>query len=364
MLHAAVGCLNGRVRYDLDIITILSGNIALAIPLRIVISSQFTIFSGIFGAGRQVTVLSLAKKYCSLKIGVRESTKRGYKTVLNFLEKDSFGALNIGSIRRSDAKAWLVKLQKENGKSYSTIHTIRGVLRPAFQMAVDDELLTYNPFDFEMVSVIVNDSVRREAITRDEERRFLEFVKNDRHFSRYYEGIYILFNTGLRISEFCGLTRSDIDFKKHCFQVDKQLIRGADMVYMIEKPKTEAGTRTIPMSSEVESCFKRIIDNRRCKTKEVIVDGVGGFLYLDKNGMPMTALHWEHYFQHIVEKYNKIYKLQMPKVTPHVCRHTFCIYGRMNSFPWQKGELYDLGFLQHFYNTCLPEYDPKQHELL
>ena len=27
---------------------------------------------------------------------------------------------------------------------------------------------------------------------------------------------------------------------------------------------------------------------------------------------------------HICEKYNKIYKVQMPKVTPHVCRHTFC----------------------------------------
>ena len=40
--------------------------------------------------------------------------------------------------------------------------------------------------------------------------------------------------------------------------------------------------------------------------------------------MPMVALHWEKYFQHIYEKYNKIYRVQMPKVTPHVCRHTFC----------------------------------------
>ena len=48
------------------------------------------------------------------------------------------------------------------------------------------------------------------------------------------------------------------------------------------------------------------------------------FLFLDKNDMPMVALHWEKYFQHICEKYNSIYKVQMPKVTPHVCRHTFC----------------------------------------
>jgi site-specific recombinase XerD len=49
-----------------------------------------------------------------------------------------------------------------------------------------------------------------------------------------------------------------------------------------------------------------------------------GFLYLDKNYMPMVALHWEKYFQHIVTKYNNIYKEEMPKVTPHVCRHTYC----------------------------------------
>ena len=38
----------------------------------------------------------------------------------------------------------------------------------------------------------------------------------------------------------------------------------------------------------------------------------------------MVALHWQKYFQHIREKYNKIYRIQMPKVTPHVCRHTYC----------------------------------------
>ena len=31
----------------------------------------------------------------------------------------------------------------------------------------------------------------------------------------------------------------------------------------------------------------------------------------------MVALHWEKYMQHIREKYNKKYKLQLPKITPH-----------------------------------------------
>lgn len=97
-----------------------------------------------------------------------------------------------------------------------------------------------------------------------------------------------------------------------------------DMQYIIEKPKTESGGRFVPMSEEVEQCFRRIIKNRPEPTAEPIIDGKIGFLFLDKNDRPMVALHWEKYFQHICEKYNSIYKIQMPKVTPHVCRHTFC----------------------------------------
>ena len=47
----------------------------------------------------------------------------------------------------------------------------------------------------------------------------------------------------------------------------------------------------------------------------------------------MVALHWEKYFQHIREKYNKIYRVQMPLVTPHVCRHTFCSLAMLYGIP-------------------------------
>ena len=77
-------------------------------------------------------------------------------------------------------------------------------------------------------------------------------------------------------------------------------------------------------TEEVAECFSRIIANREAPKVEPMVDGYIRFLCLDKNDMPKVALHWEKYLEHIVEKYNKIYRIQMPKVTPHVCRHTFC----------------------------------------
>ncbi len=200
----------------------------------------------------------------------------------------------------------------------------KDVERPAFQMAIDDDLIRKNPFEFQLATVVVNDSVTMEAITRKQERAFMEFVIQDKHFCRYYDGIYILFKTGLRISEFVGLTLNYIDMQDRKINVNHQLQRKRNMEYVIEDTKTTSSTREIPMSDEVYVCFQRIIANRKKVKKELMIDGKCGFLYLDKNDMPMVALHWEKYFQHIREKYNKIYRVQMPEVTPHVCRHTFC----------------------------------------
>lgn len=279
--------------------------------------------SGIVPCGGNMTVLQLVEKYISQKTGVRHNTQANYNFVINIIKKEDFGAKRIDKVKLSDAKAWLIKLQKD-GRGYSSIHSIRGVVRPAFQMAVDDDLLVKNPFEFQLATVVVNDSVTREAITRKQERQFLEFVKNDKHFCKYYEGIFILFKTGMRISEFVGLTVSDLDIKNRKIIIDHQLQRTRDMQYVIEDTKTSCGTREIPMADEVHECFKTILQNRKKPKVEPVIGGKSGFLYLDKNGMPMVALHWEKYFQHIREKYNKIYRVQMPKVTPHVCRHTFC----------------------------------------
>ena len=284
---------------------------------------EHDLFDHIVSNGGNYTVLELVKKYVSLKTGVRHNTEANYNFVINIIAKADFGKLRIDKVHLSDAKGWLIKLQKE-GRGYSTIHSVRGVLRPAFQMAVDDDLIRKNPFNFELASVVVNDSVTREAITRKQEREFLSFIQADEHFSRYYDGIYILFHTGLRISEFCGLTIGDIDFREMRINVDHQLQRKRDMTYVVEPTKTTSGTRMVPMTKEVADCFRRILAKRIKPKVEPMIDGYTGFLFLDKNEMPMVALHWEKYFKHILDKYNSIYKVQLPKITPHVCRHTFC----------------------------------------
>lgn len=57
-------------------------------------------------------------------------------------------------------------------------------------MAVYDDVLHKNPFSFELATVIVNDSVTREAITRDQMRKFLKFVHDDNVYCKYYKGAF------------------------------------------------------------------------------------------------------------------------------------------------------------------------------
>ncbi len=155
-------------------------------------------------------------------------------------------------------------------------------------------------------------------------RKFLKFVHDDNVYCKYYEVVYILFHTGMRISEFCGLTLSDIDLKNRIINIDHQIQRMPDMRLVIESTKTNAGTRKLPMTEDVARCFQAIIDDRPKPKFEKMIDGYTGFLFLDDNGNPLVAMHWEHRFNHMVKRYNDIYRIQMPNITPHICRHTYC----------------------------------------
>ena len=274
--------------------------------------------------GKNITVMELVERYLKTKVGMRPNTLANYNFVKNILKNEEFGQQKISKIKTSDAKLFLIKMQQEDGRGHSTVKTVRGVLRPAFQMAVDDDVLMKNPFQFELAGVVVNDAVTRQAITKDQMRKFLRFVHDDILYCKYYEVVYILFHTGMRISEFCGLTLKDIDLKKKTVNIDHQLQRTSKREYVIEPTKTNAGTRVIPITDEVAEMFRSIIEDRPQYKTEKIVAGYSGFLFLDKDGMPLVAMHWEHRFNSMVGRYNEIYKVQMPNITPHVCRHTYC----------------------------------------
>ena len=105
--------------------------------------------------------------------------------------------------------------------------------------------------------------------------------------------------------------------------IDHQLQRTSDMRYIIETIKTDAGTRVLPITEDVAQMFQAIIEDRNAPKVEKAIDGYSEFLFYDDNGMPLVAMHWQHHFNHMVGRYNDIYRVQMPNITPHVCRYTY-----------------------------------------
>ena len=272
----------------------------------------------------QITVLELLKRYVSLKQGVRHNTRMGYKFVLNLVAKEEFGSRRICTVKVSDAKLWFLKLHQD-GKGYSTITSVRGVVKPAFQMACDEDAIRKNPFIFKLTDVVPNDSERRIALTEEQLRTWMDFIRQDETYSKYYDEFVVLLGTGMRVSEFCGLTKDDLQFSERRIRVDHQLVRERGGKYYVEKTKTECGCRFIPMTDEVYRSLLNIFERRKKVAKEFIVDGYSGFLLLDKNDHPKVALHIENEMRWAMKKYSKLHPDKpLPHITPHVFRHTFC----------------------------------------
>lgn len=84
-------------------------------------------------------------RYTELRNDVKINTKVHYNYSRNILLKyPDFSNRKINSIKLTDAKAFLIQLSKD-GKSRNTVRNVRGVLRPAFEMAVRNDLIIKNP---------------------------------------------------------------------------------------------------------------------------------------------------------------------------------------------------------------------------
>lgn len=280
---------------------------------------QNQVDDGIDYEAGQITVIELLEKYISLKQGVRYNTKVGY-----LVKKEDFGYRKISTVKISDAKQWFMKLHKD-GRGYSTIISVRGVIKPAFQMACDEDAVRKNLFIFKLTDVVPNDSEQRLVLTEEQLDTWMTYIRTDKTYSKYYDEFVVLLETGMRVSEFCGLTKKDLDFENRKIRVDHQLVRERGGKYYVEETKTVSGCRFIPMTELVYRSLKNMLIHRPKVRKEPMVDGYSGFIMLDKNGNPKVALHIENEMRWAMKKYRKLHPDKpLPHITPHVFRHTFC----------------------------------------
>lgn len=124
----------------------------------------------------------------------------------------------------------------------------------------------------------------------------------------------------------CGLTINDIDLKNRKVNVTHQLQIRNNGTRFIETPKSKKGERVVPMSLNAYNAFSILIKEVSKRKFNPIVDGYGGFLFVNQNGQVMSPNGIASSFRHLIDAYNKSVDetKKLPAITPHTFRHTFC----------------------------------------
>ena len=120
---------------------------------------------GIDPIGKKMTVSQLYAKFTRCRLDVREGTERSRAQLKRLLFEDAIGSREIGGVKPSDAKEWAQRM-KSKGFAYSTISNHKRSLKAAFYLAIADDCIRKNPFDFKLATVIKRDVTEREPLSR------------------------------------------------------------------------------------------------------------------------------------------------------------------------------------------------------
>lgn len=279
--------------------------------------------------GAKLTLLEVMDRYLENLYNRKElspNTKMGYNVTVNTLKEYRLGHMEIGKIKPEHCEDWLSDMKKKYRGS--SIQSQISLIKRTFEYAIDYDYIVKNPF--RRITTDRSDSKQMEALTIQDMNRFLEFCSTDAHSKHCYDMIYILFWTGMRVSELCGLTLDDIDMNKRMIRVEKQLLC-LNHKHVVRKPKTSNGIRFIPMTDGVYNSFEHVLKNRYLKgdIEPVCYDERGNayerFVFLaTRSRKTIVRTHVEEYLQNCIKRFNIVNPdTPIRKFEPHICRHTF-----------------------------------------
>lgn len=279
--------------------------------------------------GAKLTLLEVVDRYLNSLYNRKKlahNTKVGYNVTVNTLKQYKLGYMEIGKIRPEHCEEWLADMKKKYRGS--SIQTQISLIKRTFEYALDYDYVAKNPF--RRITTDRSDSKKMKALSVEDMNRFLNFCLNDTHSSHCYDMLYVLFWSGLRASELCGLTLDNIDMDNRMIVVDKQL-QCVNHTHVVLPTKTMNGKRIIPMTDGVYESFQRIIKNRYLKgdIEPVCFDEQGnayeGFVFLaTRSRRTIVRGHVEEYLRNCIKRFNNANPDNpIRKFEPHICRHTF-----------------------------------------
>ncbi|MBR0599056.1 site-specific integrase [Sinanaerobacter chloroacetimidivorans] len=283
------------------------------------------------GVSRNTATLSeQIELYLATKNNLASSTYENYKYYYNHVIKNNkIGNMKIVDIKKSNILMFYkdcAKLGYQNG----TIKILQKIIRPALELACDDNVIYKNPCSGCMKEY-EDDMEKKYSLTIEQEKEFLDRLNSRPRMKRYRPMYEIVLKTGLRISEVAGLTWNDINFEDKTLNINHQVqyrfkSEKGHVEYYATKTKTKAGKRIIPMSIEVYNLFQeqRKIWLATKKDVEFNVDGYKNFVFLSHvTGKCINHNNIRRMLRTIVDM-NSERDIQLPNISPHILRHTAC----------------------------------------
>lgn len=293
-------------------------------------------------AAAKLTLNDLYDRYINQKFDLKPTTKANYKYMYNHFVRDTFGKRKLTEIRFSDVKAFYYTILKDKQMKANTLDNVHTQLHPAFAMAVRDGLLRVNPSDTVMTEIKKSklwDGPKRHALTIPQQQAFINFLEGNREYEGWLPVFTVLLGTGMRIGECLGLRWVDVDFEKRTISVNHNLTDRPDdkgeCKKHIQTPKTEAGTRSIPMIDDVFEAFLTEYEIQKCLGFcEEEIDGYSGFIFSTSSGTVYSPSAVNNAIRRATKVYNekeekaakkeKREAVILPNFSAHNLRHTFC----------------------------------------
>lgn len=289
--------------------------------------------------GSHSTVESLIEQYLQTKKSLTVSSMENYQSIFRRLHNDFYLLdMKISDVKKSDILKLYSYLYTEKKAAINTIHTYQSLLYPAFQMAVDDNVIRKNPCDNCMKNFNTGCKKTKYALTVQQQEDLLFFLRNSKVYSKYYEFIALMLNTGLRISEANGLTWDNIDFTEKKITVDHQIVYGKINGHycFYDAPPKNKKTRYVPMPPELVTILKKYKEKTYffSISTNLQIGKYSHFVFFNSKGKPYIKSNFGIVCHSICNAYNKLEtkKAQQegrapvlfPDFTSHVLRHTFC----------------------------------------
>lgn len=290
----------------------------------------------------RITINQLFDLWQENKRGIKDNTMKNYIYMYNLFVRPVFGQKLLTTVKNSDVKRFYNRLVDEDGLKVTTVDNIHNVLHQVFQVAVDDRLIRLNPADkmLKELKRAHNMGVKkREALSADEQKLFLNYLWNNEESRRWYPIFFILLNTGMRVGEATALRWCDVNIEENTISITHTLVYydhqdSLGAYYSVNTPKTKAGMRIIPMTKKVKEAFlmEKQFQEAAGITCDISIDGYTDFVFLNRFGKVQTFSMLNKALKRIMRNCNEeiLSKaepdedvLLLPPFSCHTLRHTF-----------------------------------------